>query len=246
MDDLQARTLLASETVKATSSLFQLVAVALVLGVSGCGQAPSPNPDETGIGGQNLVISPGVTVSSGTYTIVGPNNFTSAGVVSIGNSADISITVSGLPIARGYTMYVWATASDGVTICGASATFNVVGSPTTVPVHLVCGIPTGTAQVTGSFNVCPVVDSLDALPSEVRVGGTVALSARAHDTDNGPSALSFKWKTNGAPLPNHPQQTLTFTCSTAGSVAISVTASDGDPDPSCADSLLATVTCTAP
>ena len=240
-----ARSLLGVEAVKFTVSL--LVVLVVGPGAVGCGQGPSRGADESAAaGGQALVISPGVTVSSATYTIAGPNDFTSAGTVPVGDSPDLSIVLSGLPIGAGYEIEVASTASDGVTTCEATALFDVTGPSTTVMVHLVCGVPTGNVQVIGSLNVCPVLDGLDASPAEARIGGRASLVASAHDSDNGPSPIAYKWAINGAPLGNHPQPTLNFTCTSAGTVAIKVSVSDGDPDPTCTDSLAAFVTCTGP
>jgi hypothetical protein len=216
------------------------------MGLTACGHAPAPPDGAPGVGGQALVLSPGVTVSTATYTISGPNAFASAGSVPVGSSPDLSIVLGGLPIGVGYEMDVLATASDGVTTCEATVPFDVTGPSTTVSVHLVCGVPQGDVQVTGAFNVCPVLDALDALPTETLVGGRVALAAAGHDADNGPSALAYKWSINGATIGNHPQSTLAFTCTTAGIVTIKVAVSDGDPDPACGDSLTVNLTCTGP
>jgi len=239
------RSLLRIEGVKSTANF--LGALGVILGAAACGQGPSRGASESAaVGGQALVISPGVTVSSATYTISGPDDFASAGTVPVGDSPDLSIVLGGLPIGTGYEIDVASTASDGVTTCEGSALFDVTGSPTTVPVHLVCGVPTGDVQVTGSLNVCPVLDGLEASPAEARIGGRVSLAASAHDSDNGPSPIAYKWSINGAPLGNHPQPTLNFTCTSAGTASIKVSVSDGDPDPTCADSLTAAVTCTGP
>ena len=219
--------------------------LALVLaGLAGCGQGPSQGPGSTDT--QALVVSPGVEVSSGTYTISGPNDFTSAGSVSIGDSADLSIVLGALPVASGYAIDVFATASDGVTLCQGTSTFDVTGPSTTVSVHLVCGVPTGDLQLNASINVCPRVDGLDVLPAEAEIGGRMSLAATAHDADNGPSPLSYKWEIHGAPLPNHPQPTLVLTCTAPGTFNVAVTVSDGDPTPGCSDTLPAAVTCSAP
>jgi hypothetical protein len=211
--------------------------------LTGCGQPSASHraPDYSG-SGEALVISPGVTVSNATYSISGPNGFASAGMVPVGDSPDLSIVLNGLPIGAGYEISVAATASDGVTVCEAMASFDVTGSTTNVPVHLTCGAPSGSVQLTGSLNVCPVLDGLDAIPAEAVVGGQLTLTATAHDSDNGPSPLSYKWTANGAAL-NHPEPVLTFTCTTAGTFNLKVAVSDGDPNPGCGDDSTAVVTC---
>lgn len=223
-----------------------LFAGSLLFGASGCGQASPGDGRGSASGSEALVLSPGVTVSTGTYAIVGPDDFTSAGTVAIGDSPDLSIVLGGLPLASGYEIDVSAIASDGVTLCDASAVFDVVGPTTTVQVHLVCGVPEGQILVTGTFNVCPVLDGVDALPNNALIGGKVSLTAFGHDADNGPSPLAYQWATNGVLLKNHPQPALNFFCTTPGVVAVRAGVSDGDPDPTCADSLTTNVSCVSP
>ncbi|HEX4406882.1 MAG TPA: PKD domain-containing protein [Polyangia bacterium] len=147
----------------------------------------------------------------------------------------------------GYSITVSSTASDAITTCGGSATFNVAAHATTVvTVALDCHQPatTGSAMVTGVINVCPVVDGVSATPSEVTVGATIALAAAAHDADSGPSPLTYTWQATGGTLSSATGQSPTLTCTTPGPVTVSVTAADGDTKPGCADTESATVTCT--
>lgn len=231
---------------QSSASLLWVLVFGL-LGASGCGERSSNGPEQSAaVGGQALVVSPGVTVNVATYTVSGPNGFASAGSVPVGSSPDLVIVLSGLPVGSGYELDAFATASDGVTTCEATTLFDVTGSSTSVTAHLVCGVPSGDVNVTGTLNVCPILDGLNALPTEAVIGGHASLVASAHDTDNGPSPLTYKWTTNGAPLGNHPQATLTFTCTTAGPVTVKVSVSDGDPDSACGDSLTASLMCTGP
>ena len=225
-------------------SLLAIVGLRALTLTASCSQG-SAHRELEGVGavGLALEVSPGGSVTNATYTISGPNGFESAGTVSVGDSADVPVTVSHLPLGAGYEMDVTATASDGVTTCDGTATFDVTDSvSSTVVVHLVCAVPSGDIQVTGTVNVCPVVDSLGASPDEVVVGGIISLTSSAHDSDNGPGPLTYSWTANGAPLKQHVPN-LNFACSSVGSVALKVTASDGDPDPSCADSLTINLRC---
>jgi hypothetical protein len=212
-----------------------------------CGQGGATRGSEaSGSIGLALQVSPGGVVSEATYTISGPNGFASAGTVAVGDSPDLAVVVSHLPLGIGYEMDVTATSSDGSTNCDGTATFDVTDTDTaTVIVHLICGAPTGDVNVTGRVNICPVLDSLGASPSQVAVGGIVLLTSAAHDADNGPAALSYTWTANGADLKQR-SQNLSFACSTLGTVTLKVTASDGDPNPSCADTMAVDIRCTAP
>jgi hypothetical protein len=221
---------------------------ALCLSASGCGSSqPDDGQGPKGSVGLTLQISPGVTVTSGTYVISGPNGFSSGGQVPIGDSADVPVVVNGVPVANGYQMDVVAEASDGDTMCEGTATFDVQSTAqTTVVVHLVCGVPTGNVDLNGTVNVCPVADGLSASPANAVVGGTLALSALAHDPDTGPSALAYRWSANGQVLAGKTAPTLNFTCTSPGTLVIAVRVSDGDTALGCSDNLTVNATCTAP
>ncbi len=51
----------------------------------------------------------------------------------------------------------------------------------------------GAVSISGSTNICPLIDGISASPSQVTVGDGVALSGIAHDPDDGPSPLSYRW-----------------------------------------------------
>jgi hypothetical protein len=210
---------------------------------TGCGQAPDARElDLRGATSQAFEVSPGVTVSTATYRVTGPGGFASAGTVAVGSTAFVTVTLAGVPVGTGYDVELSAMASDGVTACTGSSAFNVPSSsPVSVVVELICGVPTGAVNVTASLNLCAMVDSLDIAPAEARIGGHLALAATAHDTDTGPSALSYRWRANGILLPGNTQSALTFTCTSLGNVALAVSAFDGDP--ACNQALTATVVC---
>jgi hypothetical protein len=219
------------------------IAALAICGLAGCGVARH-DTGEHASGAQGLTIAPGVTVDTGSYVVTGPSSYTSAGSVAIGDSPDVPITLSGLPLGTGYQIDVAATASDGVTTCSGSNTFDVVGDPTIVTVHLQCGVPVGTIQVDASVNVCPVLDGLNVVPLRARTGGVIALAATAHDPDSSPRGITYEWRINSALLPSHPEPTLSFTCTSAGQNVVQVTASDGDPNCNVVDTV--TLNCTGP
>jgi len=213
--------------------------------LAACGQAPGSH--SSGAVGLGLQLSPGTTVSEAVYTIAGPNGFFSAGSVAVGESADLPVVLQNLPVGMGYELDVTATASDGQTNCDGNSTFDVVNAnPMTVVVHLVCAVPSGDATVTATLNICPVIDNLSASPNDVRLGGTVALTSSAHDSDLGPSPLVYKWAVNGAPLKGPLQPNLNFACSTPGTFNFTLSVSDGDATPGCADNLSVVSRCSVP
>jgi len=214
----------------------------------GCGQAShGGNSGPNGALDLGLQLAPGTTVSEAVYTISGPNGFFSAGNVAVGESADVPVVLQHLPLGTGYELDMSAPASDGQTLCQGTSTFDISdGNPKTVVVHLVCAVPSGEAAVFASLNICPLIDSLGASPMDVRLGGTVALTSAAHDSDSGPSPLGYKWAINGAPLKAQSGPNLKFLCSSAGSFNFTLTVSDGDTTPGCADVLSLTAHCSAP
>src|SRR5882724_5654908 len=95
------------------------------LGVTACGQGAAPDrADLHGASGEALQISPGVTVTSATYHVHNDNGFSSAGTVPVGDSPDVSVTVSGVPVATGYEMDLVATASDNMSVCMGTTPFD--------------------------------------------------------------------------------------------------------------------------
>jgi hypothetical protein len=190
-------------------------------------------------------VSPTAEVTLATYTVSGPNGFASAGTVPVGESPDVPITLSHLPVGLGYELELDAVASDGVTECDGSATFDVTDSNTALNllVHLVCAVPTGDVAVEATFNICPVLDGLSASPLAVSLGGVSSLFAEAHDADNAPATLSYAWRVNGIKLSRQTTPNLTFACSSLGEVTIMATVSDGDPAPNCASSSSVKVSC---
>ena len=225
------------------SALFVLGSVAaLTAGCSSDAGIPS-NPSQGSIG-LSLQLASGATLSSVSYTIVGPNGFARAGSIDTSHSAVIASTIGGIPAGHGFSITLDGTTTDGGSHCAGSANFDVTAqATTTVSVHLACKEPahTGSVLVNGSVNVCPSVDGISASPAEVLVGSSLALAASAHDSDALPSPLAYHWTaTAGGSLGNADVPNPTLTCTKAGSVTVSVTTTDGD----CTDTLSTTVTCT--
>lgn len=196
-----------------------------------------------GLGGVDLTISPGVTITSATYAISGPNGFTTSGTVAVGSTANLTISVTGLPVGMGFHVDVAGVASDGNTTCTGSANFNVTSPPMSVPVivHLTC-VAGNMVGITGTTDICPALDGVDANPGSVQVGGTIPLIATAHDLDGTGGAIVFAWTTTGGSLSSTTSATPTFTCTQAGTFTATVTITDANP--TCTDSLSVSVTCT--
>jgi hypothetical protein len=191
-------------------------------------------------------VSPGVTLSAATYWVIAPDGTVTTGNVAVGNSATVPVILSGLPTATGYQLIVSGLASDGITGCSGSATFNSPTPSTGVIVKLTCGTPSspGQALVTATVNSCPIIDGFVANPSAAVIGGSMALQVTGHDPDSGPAALIYAWSADGGTLTGSTTPAATFTCAQAGTFHISVAASDGDA--TCGVAQAFAVTCTEP
>jgi hypothetical protein len=234
-------------TIRALPILAILSLTAFVAG--GCGEhAPSnASNDEPGSGSVDLaLVQGGVTLTSVSYTIVGPNGFSKSGTINVASSSTVSAIIGGLPAGNGYSITLAATGTDGTTICGGSATFSVTAQTIAmVTVNLECheSPRTGSVGVTGKLNICPVVDGVSANPADVAVGFPVALAIAAHDSDSGPLPLAYSWTATSGSFSNPTSATPTFVCSQPGPVTLTATASDGDPAPGCASTMSFVVTC---
>jgi hypothetical protein len=232
-----------------------VIIVGAVFAMNACSRSMSSMSaaqDGTGTVGVALQLGSGLTLDAVSYDItrlLGDGGvFELTGTLNVSHSTTVSGTISGLPAGQGYTLTFSGTTADGSTSCTGSGTFDVVARQTAlIAVHLLCheAPRTGSVSVNGSVNVCPQIDGLSANPAEVVVGESIALSGAAHDSDHGPAMLSFQWSATSGMLSDPSALTPTLTCTEAGPATVTLTVSDGDPAPGCADQLTATVTCTA-
>jgi hypothetical protein len=240
-------------TKKLTIMALGLSGITTLVGCGADGDKPqsSSSVNEGSVNSINLGLSlaDGASISTATYTITGPNGFSKSGSIDVHASSKIAGQIGGLPAGSGFSITLSASSTDGGDSCGGSATFSVqAGKVTTVTVPVTChqAARTGSVLVTGAINVCPTIDGIDANPSEVQAGGSVALSVSAHDSDAAPSALSYAWTASSGTLSNATLKNPTFTCgSTPGTATLTLTVSDGDADPTCAATQTTTITCSA-
>lgn len=237
---------------KRTMGAFLAVAAAGVGIVSCSAEAPITDVGTSGdIGsvGLTLKLSDGATLSSVAYTITGPGGFARTGTIDVSNSQTISGVLGGIPAGNAYSITLAGTSTDGKTTCSGQAAFDVRAHATaTVRVNLACHGSTsnGNVAVNGTLNLCPILDGINASPSEVIAGGTLALSALAHDSDAGPSALGYAWTAGSGGFDHANVANPTFTCTAPGVVTIGVTVSDGDTTAGCADTGSVSVRCSLP
>ena len=211
---------------------------ALAVAMMSCAE---PKTDRASIA---LSVSSGVTLSTAGYWVIAPNGNVTTGTVAVGSSATVRVIISGLPAATGYQLIVSGLASDGITGCSGSTTFNSPTPSSGVAVTLTCAGPPapGQALVTAKVNICPVIDGVSASPSSVSVGSSMAFQVTAHDPDAAPLVLTYAWTADGGSFTSSAAAAATFTCTQPGTFHISVAASDGDAN--CGGAETFTVTCT--
>ncbi len=223
------------------------------LSLTGCGRSggsPSSTEVREASGAVNiaLAVAGDGTIKTASYTITGPKSFTKTGDIDVSMSNTLSATIPGIPAGAGYQIKITAITTDGSTTCGGSATFDVAAgktSPVSVPVTCHEAPRLGSVYVSGNLNVCPTIDGIGTNPAEVQVGGTLALTALAHDTDAGPAPLTFAWQASAGALSDPTAQNPAFTCKAVGPATVTLTVSDGDPAASCAATTTTQVNCTA-
>jgi acid phosphatase len=215
---------------------------------TGCSNEPSESahPDNTGQLSLDLQVSPGVSLDTVSYTILGPMSFSRQANIDVRNSATASAVVSGIPFGVGYQISLRGTLVSVSGICSGSATFDVAGATTAVAVHMTCDLQPGTGSIVinGTLNACPRIDGIDASPSEVIVGSAITLHATAVDIDRAPAALAFQWTATSGKLDGIDTTSPTLTCTKPGLVTLTFAASDGDS--ACGSSRSIDVVCSEP
>jgi hypothetical protein len=235
-----------------SSTAVLLFSIGGVAGLfAGCSSVPSDSPDATeataGSIGLELTLPNGSVINTATYTITGPGGYTKTGSLDLTSATKLSATIGAIPAGNGYSIAISATTTDGGSTCSGSATFNVTAHQvTTVNVPVSCREPArnGSVAVNGVLNTCPVIDGIGTNPGEVNVGKALTLDATAHDSDAGPSAISYSWSSTGGVFSSATAAAPTFTCTKAGSQIINLSVSDGDA--ACSETSSVTVTCSNP
>jgi 2',3'-cyclic-nucleotide 2'-phosphodiesterase/3'-nucleotidase len=222
------------------ATLYTVVALSLV----GCGHQSGPDTTRTGL--LNLAVDGASTivVDSVGYGLTGPEGYAKSGAIDTHDSATVSTVIGGIPAGTGYIISLSATSRDRATTCAGSAGFDIVSHTTTaVTVHLSCRQQprTGSVSVNGTFNICPMIDAVSANPAAVQLGGTIALTASAHD-DGIPSTLTYAWTATSGSYSDASSPSPTFTCAQVGAATLTLAVSDSD----CADTSTLTVNCTLP
>ena len=228
------------------------IVTALVLGVAvaacsvACSQrdtkSSTANSENEGTVGLQLQLAPGITLSTLNWTISNATLLPTprTGSVDVSHSQAIKFVVGGLASGTGYSISLSGT-TDGANplTCLGTATFSVSANTTSpVAINLLCtygavdGGGNGSISVNGSATIapsCAAVTSLSASASEVDVGFPLNLSASGVDAKGGTSGLTFTWAitagTGAGTFGTNPAAATSFTCTKAGPLTVTVTAS---------------------
>jgi hypothetical protein len=224
-----------------TTTLACTLAASLVA----CETTSTDRAAEAGAVHMALDVAGGATLNVVSYAIDGPGSFMKMGTIDVSTSATITAQIAPLPPGTNYSIVLSAMSNDASAMCMGSAPFDVVAHQTTsVLVHMLCKQPSpnGSVAFKGPVNICPLIDNVSASPSEVLVGGSIALTTQSHDTDNSPGPLAYHWTATSGTLSDAAVASPTFTCTSPGAVTLTLTLTDGDA--SCVDTQSLTVQCT--
>ncbi len=205
----------------------------------GCGTDASNEP--VGEARLAIIIQGGIVVNTVSYTVTGPNSLNRTGSIDVSHSATISSIIS-LPAGGPDTLTLSATSADGSLSCGGtSAPFSVTAhqtSPVTVQIQCHETSHVGSVLVSGTLNVCPIVDAVSSTPP---TGTTIALASSAHDADAAPQPIAYHWTASSGTLSDASAQNPTLSCTAPGLVTLTVTVTDGDA--ACSDTYNSLVEC---
>lgn len=177
-----------------------------------------------------LTIPPsGSNVKALTWVIVGPDGSTIVGTGNLIVSGPSSMfDVGDLPAGAGYSVSLEGTSLDGALTCSGSTRFSILPAKTIKAADtLTCtaaGV-TGLDAGIGSTYDCATVSSVNADPAQAAVGSSVVLTASA--TAPNPGALSYAWSAPSGTLSAQGSASTDFTCTTSGTVTVSLAVSDG-------------------
>jgi hypothetical protein len=231
-----------------------LAAGALCTGLVAASCSSNKGPD-TGSVKLDLTTG-GLTISQVSYTVNQGGAVVTTGAINVSDpNATVSLDLV-LPVGTGYTISFTATAQPGSVACmGTSAAFNISANQSTPvpPLTLTCGVAgtgpsqTGSASISVNVSVingdnCPAIKEVSASPGQISVGGSIALSANATDSD-ATDALTYTWSSGGTTFATG--KLATFVCSPAGTQTISLVVDDHHTPSNCTAPATVTVTCIA-
>jgi hypothetical protein len=222
-------------------------------GLVACGGStralPTESAESTGTVGMQLSLPDGSSVTSVSYTVTGGPTAKS-GTINVGKSSTVSAVIGGLAAGSGYMISLSGTSDGGDSCAGSAGPFTVkANTALAVSIVLTCHQPrtNGSIAISGVVDVCPGLDSINASPSAVDVGGDITITGSASPDETAIGfPLTYTW-TGVTSSDNNGNATLH--CATSGTFPITVAVSNGDaacstsPDP--ASSVTIVVACGA-
>lgn len=195
-------------------------------------------PDNAGVGTADVTVTwtvpaPGEQLATLSWTITQPGDAgTVSGNVDGSSGSPVSFVVNNLPEDPGHTtdtITVSGETTDGFTSCSGSSSFAInPNKQTAVSVTLQCNpvVPdSGYAQVNGSTYECATLTAASAIPSEVTVGHSLALSATALFPD--PALGTYAWSAPSGTFSASKSANPSFTCTATGIVPVTIKVADG-------------------
>jgi hypothetical protein len=197
--------------------------------------------DGTGQVGMHLTLAPGVSLTSASWTITGPNMY--SGTVQIGDAESLEFVAGGILAGSGYTVTIHGTDSQGDMCTGTSAPFSITAGAVTQAVLVVtctqvneasvnvANVANGSVQVDaglvfvstdgGVFN-CPGITSFSISPAEINLSGSAVLTTL---TTGAPSTVTY----SASPASGGTFTAAGFMCSgSAAQVTVTATATAND------------------
>ena len=219
----------------------------LLLAVVGCSSSSNTTDDKiecvTALR-LNLEIADGTTINQVEYKIEGNGMPAMGGIIDTSApGATASVEQYGIPPGSGYLVTMVATSTDGMTMCGGSATFDVdAGISTEVDVILHCkGTERfGGVRVNGELNVCAELDKVIVAPLQTASGFALEVSALGSDEEE--DDVEYRWTATGGAFDDSSASDTVFTCDAASPEELTIEISD-DGFEYCFDSWVVPVNC---
>jgi hypothetical protein len=196
---------------------------------------------EIGTVSLSLRLSSGASLAAFEYKITGNGITPKVGTIDVSDGGAASAVVSGIPSGMGYMVEVTAASTDRTTKCSGRATFGIVdGQETQVEVTLACMGTWGTVGILGTFDNCPAVTQIGAVPPVAPVGGTISLVGVTSDLDGDPVCSRWSQQPPVGSFAAIAASKTTFKCLSEGVSTLTLTiwartGADCDPDASASD-----------
>ena len=138
-------------------------------------------------------------------------------------SNTLTATIGGLPAGTGFQIAITAMTTDGASQLRRLGDVRRGGRQRghrARPAACHEAPRTGSVMVSGTLNVCPTIDGINANPAEVNVGGTHRpRPSRRTTATPAPAALGYAWTASGpARSPTPTPRARRFTCNAPGTV----------------------------